>query len=133
MKKISSLKALMLLIVTAILHVGVLGQVYFPVTVTHYDLSLDIRNFSQKTLYGKAVISILSREDQSAVVQLNLLGMSIDSVKMDNELLQVDRSDSLWPEDRSAECLWPQGSLHRIHPCQRNGFLRFWPYRHTPT
>lgn len=92
MKKISSLKALMLLIVTAILHVGALGQVYFPVTVTHYDLSLDIRNFSQKTLYGKAVISILSREDQSAVVQLNLLGMSIDSVKMDNELLQVDRS-----------------------------------------
>lgn len=68
-----------------------LAQTLLPITVTHYDLSLDIRNFTAKTLFGEAALSLKARVDGADMLQVNLLGMTIDSAKLGNAVLVVQR------------------------------------------
>ncbi|OFY11770.1 MAG: hypothetical protein A2X11_03355 [Bacteroidetes bacterium GWE2_42_24] len=73
-------------------HSSAFSQTLLPITVTHYDLTLDVRNFASKILYGKAVLTLKSREDNVQLVQLNLLNMSVDSAKTNGQLVSVERS-----------------------------------------
>lgn len=50
-----------------------------PLTVTHYDLQLDLRNSNSKQLKGLATLSIKAQRTDTALV-LDLLRMNVDSV-----------------------------------------------------
>lgn len=74
-------------------HFHTFSQALLPITVTHYDLTLDVRDFASKTLYGKAVLTLKPRVDNVQIVQLNLLNMPIDSAKANGVLVSAERSD----------------------------------------
>ncbi len=72
--------------------ISAFSQSLLPITVTHYDLTLDIRDFASKTLYGKAVLTLKPREDNVQIVQLNMLNMSIDSAMANEVMVSAERS-----------------------------------------
>lgn len=48
--------------------------------VAHYDLNLDIRDFSTHIIYGQADLTIVSKMNNLATVTLDMLGITADSV-----------------------------------------------------
>lgn len=66
------------------------------IDVQHYDLSLTVRNLSQKTIYGKTLIRYDLKQSADSLF-LELHNLQIDSViRAGQNLAFTQRSDSVW-------------------------------------
>lgn len=70
--------------------------IYDTLQVVHNNLYFDIRDFKQETLYGRADITVRSKQDGLKYAPLLLLGMQIDSVLVDGErIIHYQYNDTL--------------------------------------
>lgn len=61
---------------TASLHAQDLGD---TLHVAHYDLQLDIRDFSTKIIYGDAQLTVIAKQNNLNQITLDLAGLTVDS------------------------------------------------------
>ena len=52
--------------------------------VAHYDLKLDIRDFSTRNIFGQADLTVVSKINQLDNIRLDLQGLTVDSVRANN-------------------------------------------------
>ncbi|MGC8864343.1 MAG: M1 family aminopeptidase [Bacteroidales bacterium] len=57
------------------------------IDVVHYDLHLDIMNFSAKNLNGFAVLTLTPKMNQITHIPLDLLALTVDSVKVNGQII----------------------------------------------
>lgn len=73
---------LMLLISTTGISQGLKSD---TIDITHYQLNLDIRNFSAQILKGEAKLTIIPKMNGILYIPLDLLGLNVDSVFYNNQ------------------------------------------------
>lgn len=65
------------------------------VDITHMDLRIDVSRFSQRVLYGAATVSYQARVSGVNYLKLDLLGLTVDSVKRTNAALPFTHNDTV--------------------------------------
>lgn len=65
------------------------------IDITHIDLGIDVSHFSQKVLYGQATLSYQARVNGVTYIRLDLLGLTIDSVRRSGTSLPFYYNDSV--------------------------------------
>ena len=64
------------------------------IDIIHTDISIDFSNFSSKQLIGKTVITYTPKINGLNYIQLDLLQLQVDSVKMNGQLLSFFYNDT---------------------------------------
>ncbi len=65
------------------------------IDITHIDLKVDVSHFTQKVLYGEATISYQARVNGVNYIRLDLLGLTVDSVRRGATALSYSYNDSV--------------------------------------
>lgn len=61
--------------------------------VIHYDLTLDMTDFTNRQLSGVALLKVKSKMDNISQITLDLKALAVDSVLVDGDLVEHKRSD----------------------------------------
>lgn len=65
------------------------------IDITHIDLKIDVSRFTQKVLYGAATVSYQARISGVSYIRLDLLGLTVDSVRRATTSLPFSHNDTL--------------------------------------
>lgn len=65
------------------------------IDITHTDLRIDVSHFAQRVLYGHSTISYQARVNGVSYIRLDLLGLTVDSVKRAGSSLAFTHNDTV--------------------------------------